>query len=568
MPLADVDELLFEELMEWTAPRQIGRKFTRMAHDVPTEFWDLWRDYKDEIKALGIRVYKPDEDSPFQATWVTEVDPGSRIAAEVIDDEPEQVRNVLRCPHSAQRYYLRPYQNDAYFTLLRAVLAGMPFVVDGSDAGMGKTWNALEVMRQLGWNFGVVCPSNVVTKWTNTATDQPFALEPEFVLSYDAVRSGRTDYVTRTNSIYRKKKRVDFAWNTVDKVAIIFDEVHMCAAEHSLNSKVLKAALDNPHILVMGASATMANSPLEMKVIGYGLELHDYDGWFNWCRKMGCRPGPFGGLIFNTGMDSKRGPTPNQLNARKKLTQIHSHIYPARGARIEKTRPEIQALLPENLVMADVVDVAPDDPRIKEALAAVDLKEQLDEEKAMEKDSAVSDLVLNTRERQRTELLKLPAFYDLILDHRKAGNSVIVFLNYSESIKLLNEWLVAKRERVSLFVGGLSKETQDVVRAMFQTNVARIIICQTEAGSASIDLDDTDGNFPRVSLISPGYSARQLIQALGRPHRGPTTRSKVMQWILFAANTVEERACRIVQHKLNNISLINDGDLAGVIDLV
>lgn len=568
MALADVDEILLGELLEWTPWKQVGvRRWTRMCTDVVSDFWDLWRDYKDEIKALGIRIYKPDEDSPFQASWVTDVDPSAHPAIEVPDDEPIQVRSALRCPEAAKRWYLRSYQNDAYFTLLKAVQAGVPFVLDGSDAGLGKTWNALEVVKQLGWNFGVVCPSNVVTKWTNTAVDMPFQLEPEFVLSYDALRSGKTDYLTRINSIYRKKKKVEFTWNTCDKVAIIFDEVHMCAAENSLNSKVLKAALDDPNILVMGASATIANSPLEMRVIGYGLELHTYDDWFNWCRRMGCRPGPFGGLIFNTGM-SGREPTPNQAIARRKLQEIQGHIYPARGARIQKS--EIQHLLPENLVMADVVDVAPNDPRIKDALAVVDQKEEDDEQKAMDKDMATSDLVLNTRARQRTELLKLPAFFERILAHRAAGESVIVFLNYSESIRLLRDWIEQHKDggACATFVGGLTKKEQDTERGLFQNNVARIILCQTEAGSASIDLDDTDGKFPRISFISPGYSARQLIQALGRPHRGPTTKSKVMQWILFAAGTVEERACRIVQHKLNNIALLNDGDLAGVIEVI
>jgi superfamily II DNA or RNA helicase len=570
MPLADVDEHLLDELLEWSDWRQVGvRRWTRICNDVTNDFWDLWRDYKDEIKAMGIMVRRPDEDGPFCATWVSQVDPGSCIAPKLDDDEPVQVRNVLRCPASAQRWYLREYQNDAYFTLLKALQAGITFVHDGSDAGMGKTWNALEVVRQLGWNFGVVCPSNVVTKWTNTAIEQPFAIEPEFVLSYDAVRSGRTDYVSREDFIYRKKKRTNFTWNTCDQVILIFDEIHMCAATDSLNAKLLKAAIDNPHVIVMGASATAANSPLELRTIGYGLELHAYDDWFQWCKKMGCRPGPFGGLVFNTGMNSKRNLTPNQKRARRKLADIHHHIYPKRGARIEKTRPEIAAMLPENQIFADTIDLAePDHPWIKAAMAELDEKEIADEEKALEKEQSVSDLTLNTRARQRTELQKLPALFERVRELRSEGNSVIVFLNYSESIRLLDAWLIKAKEMCVTFVGGMTKREQDDVRGSFQQNLSRVIICQTEAGSASIDLDDTDGQFPRVSLISPGYSARQLIQALGRPHRGPTTRSKVMQWILFAANTVEERACRIVQHKLNNISLLNDGDLAGVIDLV
>jgi hypothetical protein len=37
--------------------------------------------------------------------------------------------------------------------------------------------------------------------------------------------------------------------------------------------------------------------------------------------------------------------------------------------------------------------------------------------------------------------------------------------------------------------------------------------------------------------------------------------TKCYQRFLFAAGTVEERACRKVQARLNNLSMLNDGDL-------
>jgi len=73
-------------------------------------------------------------------------------------------------------------------------------------------------------------------------------------------------------------------------------------------------------------------------------------------------------------------------------------------------------------------------------------------------------------------------------------------------------------------------------------------------------LHDSEGSFPRVSLISPTFSAIDLKQALGRVHRADS-RSKSIQKIVFAAGTVEDKVCHAVRRKLNNIDLINDDEL-------
>lgn len=51
-----------------------------------------------------------------------------------------------------------------------------------------------------------------------------------------------------------------------------------------------------------------------------------------------------------------------------------------------------------------------------------------------------------------------------------------------------------------------------------------------------------------------------MLQALGRIHRAEG-KTPCVQKVLFAANTIEEDACRRVQAKLNNLESLNDGDL-------
>jgi superfamily II DNA or RNA helicase len=61
-------------------------------------------------------------------------------------------------------------------------------------------------------------------------------------------------------------------------------------------------------------------------------------------------------------------------------------------------------------------------------------------------------------------------------------------------------------------------------------------------------------------LICPTYSAIDLKQALGRIHRAGA-KSKAVQRIIFAADSIEETVMRRVKAKLKNIETLNDGDM-------
>jgi hypothetical protein len=81
-----------------------------------------------------------------------------------------------------------------------------------------------------------------------------------------------------------------------------------------------------------------------------------------------------------------------------------------------------------------------------------------------------------------------------------------------------------------------------------------------QAGGVGINLHDEHGGHPRVSLISPGFSAIDLRQTLGRIHRAGG-QSPAIQKIIFAADSVEMRVCALVKKKLNHLDLINDDEL-------
>lgn len=550
---------LAHDLLEWTDPVRVGSRVTSMCHDVPGEFWELWKEHKDELKAAGIRAFRDDDDGHFFMTWVRGADEDQIVQQPAAQMAIPKVTRFLKSPKdfAVQCPGLHPDQRDAVWTLLQAIKRGCRFTLDASDAGIGKTWIALTLMRLLGWNFGVICPANVVTKWTDTALEFPFELEPEFVLSYERLKSGNHHFVQREDYTYRGKDHTRFSWQTVDQVALVFDEVHYCSGTDSLNAQLLKGAIENPHTLIHTLSATVADSPLDMRAVGFGLELHDWKGWWQWCKRSGARPGHFGGLQFNTGINDS--PTINQRIARVRLAQIHAHVFPGRGTRIKVGDTELWR--PKNLVMAELIDVQKDHPDIQGLIQVIRDKEDQDLARAEASDDSGVNLVTNVRARQRAETYRLPYFRRRILDLTKEGNSVVVFLNYSASI----DWLLESIDGCSTIRGGMTERGRAQAMTDFQTNKHRVCICQIEAGGQSIDLDDTWGDAPRCTLISPTYKAKLFYQVIGRAYRPATTKSMVRQWVIFAAETIEEKVGRIVQAKLHAQSLINDGDLSPVI---
>jgi SNF2 family DNA or RNA helicase len=96
---------------------------------------------------------------------------------------------------------------------------------------------------------------------------------------------------------------------------------------------------------------------------------------------------------------------------------------------------------------------------------------------------------------------------------------------------------------------------------MFNEDKSQIIIANIKAGGVGISLHDTHGKYPRVSIISPSWSAQDILQALGRIHRAKG-KTETLQKIIFCKDTIEEKICEKVAEKIGNIAMINDGNMS------
>lgn len=415
--------------------------------------------------------------------------------------------------------------------------------LDASDTGIGKTIIALEVAARLEKIPFVLCPKAVIPSWQKWMKEFQPEAPMHFCETYEKMRGGKTKYLARNKKSFDWRLRPDIS-------LLIFDEVHRCKSDKSLNARMLAYAKD-AKIPVLMLSATACGNPKEMRAIGYHLGLHGWNNWWNWCLRTGCRKGRFGGLDFK--------------NEPKVLKKLHDHIFPARGSRIRiKELPE--GTFPDNMVIPEGYRV--NDPKALDAVWA----EMADELKVLAETKADDDpdspLTLQIRARQETELMKVPTFVELVRDGIEEGNSVVLFVNYKATrdaiISRMSTILASGADQWSVVQGGQTEDERQAEIDKFQSNKSKFCLCMMQAGGVGLSLHDTEGDHPRLALISPSYSAIDLRQTLGRIHRSGG-KTPAVQKIVFAADTVEMRVCTAIRKKLKNLDLINDDELNPVL---
>jgi hypothetical protein len=169
--------------------------------------------------------------------------------------------------------------------------------------------------------------------------------------------------------------------------------------------------------------------------------------------------------------------------------------------------------------------------------------------------------------RRKSELLKVPLFVEMLEDLYDEGKSVVLFLNFEDSVNAVVSRLSKSsklKNKIGYIIGGQKAGIRQKDIEDFNADKKRIMVANIKAGGVGISLHDLNGNFPRASIISPNFSAFELVQALGRVWRqGGKTKS--YQSVVYAAKTIEEKACQRVQFRINNLSTLNDADMrAGI----
>jgi len=397
-------------------------------------------------------------------------------------------------------------------------------ILDTSKTGTGKTYTALWATQQLGWKPLVLCPKSTISVWMQASQDLEIPIDD--ILSYGKLRAGKHPrmwtHKEKRKSYYGKDKTL-FACKWVDPIPqlVVFDEAHMCSGMTSQLSRMMMQTFWQkiPCLLL---TATVADSPLKLKAIGHLLGMHNNIDYYKWIESMGCRYIMGRGWQFyagRKGLQYMQG-LHHKLVEEHRLVQITTEDLP--------NAMNDGILIPELRTINIPKDIGSLDPETQFMLI-----------------------------RQMIEEAKMEVFIEDATELLDEGNSVICFVNFHKSVDALAKAF----PDAGILTGKQSAEERIQVVSDFQNNILRMLIATISVGGVSINLHDTDGNFPRVSLISPSYNSTEFIQVLGRTVR-TGGKSVAIRKIIFAADTIEEQTYKAVKRKINAIDTITDGELS------
>lgn len=435
------------------------------------------------------------------------------------------------------------------------------FAIDMSETGTGKSYTAAAIARAHRGPVELICPKAVIPQWLKVLAK--FGVKPHVVVNYEKIGRGNTLWM-------KWKKRPDpmKPWKETElrempvfkfpeNALIIVDEGHRCKGNDTTNAWML-IALKIQGYKTLVASATLATTPMEMRASGYLSGLHALYNFSDFCRVHGAADvGRFGALTWSL----------DNPEAARAMMLLNEYLFETRKCASRMRVDDFGSLFPESHIVADAYDLGANSPHVQKVYEDMEREIARLERRCENYSDHIFAIMMEAR--RRSELLKVPLFADMVEDLFDEGKSVCVFLNFEDSIKSLKSRLIKKNKfnnLIGYIVGGQSDQERQTHIDEFNADKRRVMLNNIKAGGIGISLHDLNGKFPRASIVSPNYSAFELVQALGRVWRqGGLTKS--YQNIVFAAGTIEENACRRVQHRINNLSSLNDADLRSGIQM-
>lgn len=473
---------------------------------------------------------------------------------------------------------LKPHQVSPANELLRILRTES--ALDFSDTGTGKTYVACWCIKRLARPTLAVVPKIAQTSWHRAAAHFEDTIS---VVGYEALRTGRTPYGSWENNpppgfrnelwfkcevcqcaidadnpgrcphnsrgihcVETKKKKWNYGRFTFNPgiEVVVFDEVHRCGAIKSLNADMLIAAR-RQGLRVLGLSATAANGPLQFRALGYAINLHSLMNFYTWSRRFGCgKIAGMQGWHWLAGKDRQK----------HFMDKLHHEIFPEHGVRV---RREDIPNFPKRTVEARLFDLD-ECNKVQDIYRDMDFALQSLMARAMTDKAPELALTVMLRFRERIDLLKVPIAVELARDLIEKGHSVGIFCNFTSVIDEL-----ARRLNCVHIIDGkpgrmLDRET---VINNFQSDEARLVLVNSEAGGVAVSLHDVRGEYSREGLVFSPLSARTFQQLCGRFQRDGG-KSACRYTVLLAADTDEEKIYKKLQIKLANLDTLNDSDLA------
>jgi len=458
---------------------------------------------------------------------------------------------------------LLPPQIPHVETLLESLMLN-GHASDLSEMGTGKTYSACAVIKECQLPVFIVCPKAVIKSWEKVLA--LFNITPIAIINYEKLSRGNTKYykyikknikipIYNKDTFYEINKEVGEYQNIPSNAIIVFDEVHRCGGLETSVSELLFAAT-NQGYKRFKLSGSVATDPLKMFAVGYSNTLHPYTtvSQFkrNFCIAYGATFGKGDQMDFDV----------NTQAGHNGMLNLHNEMFNIKKCASRLTKKDMGTYFPETKISPLALDMGANSNKIQAVYSQMQYELDMLEERSQNYSQHIFAILMKTR--RHTELLKIPAFVQEIEDGVAEGNSVACFFNFTDTLQGVVERLNKNKDikgKISYVIGGQTNDERQQNIEDFQSDKNIVILCNIKAGGTGISLHDLNGVRSRLALVSPGWSAIELIQALSRVDRqGGKTKS--YQKVIFAQGvSVEEIACNRLQYRIDNLSALNDGDL-------
>lgn len=424
--------------------------------------------------------------------------------------------------------------------------------LDASDTGTGKTYVSVKLCKDLGLIPWVVCPKSVVSSWNNVIkqggikkyyiiTYEQLFLSTDLISKKSILGVDEYDWKFESNDIFKNKQK--------EKYLFIYDEAHKCKNLKTINSKILVSLSKYP-VKILLLSATIIDKPLYFIPFGIVLSLYkSYQEGMDWMSKIISTQTkkltnpmlPLHKVLFNEYASRMR--IDDTIGVFKDNKIIFEGIEMKNYWEIEKKYDKINKILEfnkENKTKKNKIIKKTKKNKNNNS------NSETDSYSDSNLDSDSDNNLLNTSDnndndnlddnfdnndiettktkktnngigkiqkiRQEIELLRIDTIYELTLKYISKSKSVAIFVNFTQTIKELSSRLDCN----CIIWGSQSLKERSKAIDDFCSDRSRIIICNTMSGGCGINIHDTIGTYPRVSIISPTWSAQDLIQVLGQ----------------------------------------------------
>tara|TARA_X000001382_G_scaffold31666_2_gene20580 strand:- start:3233 stop:4525 length:1293 start_codon:yes stop_codon:yes gene_type:complete len=425
---------------------------------------------------------------------------------------------------------LFPKQKEAVDFFLDVIKSGRN-TFDASSVGTGKTVVACHLAKQLGVPVAVMCPKAVIPSWEREMEDT--GVDPLFVLNYEKLRTGKTKFMDKSG-----KKIIK--WKLPKNTLVLVDEIQKAKGPYTVNAQMLISLVQQGY-RVHGMSATAAEDPTEMRPLGFMLDLHSLnkseDGkinWYSWMRRNGCNKDHWGQW---------------RVVSRERMARVRENIFGISGHKL--TVEDFPDSFRNNRVFHQPIQFS-SGAKIAKAYADLGITpsivtDYIEQGSVTDSEHALVNIL---RSRQLAESFKIPDLAEMAEDLIAEGNSVVLFVNFRDTVDALTKKLNCGR-----IDGGQSTSARQQVIDDFQNDKTHVVVANIAAGGTGLSLHDINGNRPRVSLICPTFNAKEYVQTLGRIFRNGA-KSDSLQKVLIAADSVEEIVMNSINSKLKNLDAL------------